>query len=87
MRHARRDPDDAEDSSVPPPERIERRILILRREPVLLDEDLARLYRVSTKALVQGVKRNRRRFPADFCFQLSPEEFESLRSQFVTSSG
>lgn len=50
----------------------------------MLDSDLARLYEVETKALVQGVKRNIERFPDDFMFQLTKEEFETLRSQFVT---
>ena len=47
--------------------------------------DLARLYEVSPKALIQAVKRNRGRFPDDFMFQLSPEEFGTLKSHFVTS--
>jgi hypothetical protein len=53
----------------------------------MLDEDLANLYGVETRALVQAVKRNLDRFPADFMFQLSPDEAESLRSQIVTSKG
>lgn len=52
----------------------------------MLDQDLASLYDVPTKALVQAVKRNPGRFPPDFMFQLSDEEFENLRSQIVTSS-
>ena len=52
----------------------------------MLDTDLAALYGVETKVLVQAVKRNLERFPADFMFQLSTEEFANLRSQFVTSS-
>jgi hypothetical protein len=65
---------------------IESRILALREQRVMLDADLALLYGVQTKVLVQAVKRNAARFPADFMFQLSPEEFANLRSQFVTSS-
>jgi hypothetical protein len=62
------------------------RILLLREQRVMLDADLADLYGVQTKVLVQGVKRNLSRFPADFMFQLSAEEFAILRSQTVTSS-
>ena len=53
----------------------------------MLDEDLAKLYEVQTKVLVQAVKRNIDRFPKDFMFQLTHEEYTALRSQFVTSSG
>ena len=69
-----------------PIERIERSILLVRGEKVLLDADLAALYGVETKVLVQAVKRNRDRFPKDFMFQLAREEFANLKSQFVTSS-
>lgn len=62
------------------------RILALREQRVMLDADLADLYGVQTKVLVQAVKRNLARFPADFMFQLSAEEFANLRSQTVTSS-
>ena len=65
---------------------IESRILALREQRVMLDSDLAELYGVPTKALVQAVKRNLARFPADFMFQLSAEEFAALRSQSVTSN-
>ena len=51
----------------------------------MLDADLAMLYRVQTKVLVQAVRRNARRFPADFMFRLTPREFQVLRSQSVTS--
>ena len=68
------------------PERIERSIYLIRGEKVLLDADLARLYGVETKALIQAMKRNRGRFPCDFMFQLSRLEFANLRSQSVTSS-
>ena len=64
---------------------IESRILSLREQRVMLDADLATLYGVETKVLVQAIKRNAERFPADFMFQLSAEEFSVLRSQFVTS--
>jgi hypothetical protein len=63
-----------------PPGRIERRIIVIRGENVMLDEDLARIYGVETRTLIQAVKRNSKRFPPDFMFQLSREEFESLRS-------
>jgi len=53
---------------------IEHRILIFRAQKIILDADLAELYGVTTKALNQAVKRNRERFPADFMFQLTPEE-------------
>ncbi len=57
-----------------------------RGRRVILDADLAELYEVKTKVLNQAVKRNSDRFPEDFMFQLSKEEFENLRSQTVTSS-
>ncbi len=63
-----------------------RSILLIRGQKVILDRDLAALYGVATKALVQAVKRNSARFPADFMFQLSSREFRNLRSQIVTSS-
>jgi hypothetical protein len=66
-------------------ERIERRVLRLRGHNVMLDEDLAALYRVDVKALNQAVKRNRDRFPSDFMFRLTARETASLRSQSVTS--
>ena len=69
-----------------PRESIEKRILVLRGEKVILSHDPARLYQTSTRALVQAVKRNIERFPADFMFQLTAEEFQNLKSQFVTSS-
>lgn len=66
---------------------IEKRILVVRKRQVMLDEDLADLYGVETRVLVQQVKRNAKRFPADFMFQLSSEEFSDLKSQSVISSG
>ena len=62
------------------------RILLLREQRVMLDADLAELYGVQTKVLVQAVKRNRVRFPQDFMLQLSADEFAALRSQSVTSN-
>ena len=63
------------------------KILLVRGRKVMLDRDLAQLYRVTTGALNQAVKRNRARFPEDFMFQLKEEEFSSLISQFVISKG
>jgi hypothetical protein len=70
--------------AVVPAERIESAILLVRGHKVMLDADLATLYSVPTKALVQAVKRNLTRFPPDFMFQLSREEATSLRSHSVT---
>jgi hypothetical protein len=67
-----------------PIERIENRILLVRGHKVLLDTDLAMLYGVPTKRFNEQVRRNAERFPRDFMFQLSPEEWDSLRSQFAT---
>jgi hypothetical protein len=67
-------------------ERIERAILMLRKQRVMLDSDLAQLYGVETKALNRAVKRNKARFPADFMFQLTEEEVEALRCHFGTSN-
>jgi hypothetical protein len=69
------------------PEQIEQAILVVRGQRVLLDSDLANLYGVLTKALNQAVRRNPERFPSDFAFLLTQQEFAILRSQFVTSSG
>lgn len=68
-------------------QRIERAILLLRGQNVLLDSELAELYGVETRVVVQAVKRNQERFPADFMFQLTSEEWDILRSQSVMSSG
>jgi ORF6N domain len=67
-----------------PAERIAKVILFLRGQKVLLDEDLAKLYGVSTKRLNEQVRRNRKRFPADFMFELTDRETAALRSQFAT---
>ncbi len=64
---------------------IQNRIYEIRGERVMLDRDLAELYEIETKALNQAVKRNIKRFPKDFMFQLTWEEFQSLRFQFETS--
>lgn len=64
---------------------IEQCIFIVRKQKVMLDSDLAKIYGVETKKLNQAVKRNINRFPQDFMFQLNFNEAEFLRSQFVTS--
>ena len=68
-----------------PVEVIEKKILLIRGEKVMLDSDLAELYKVETRTLIQAVKRNINRFPSDFMFQLNYQEVASLRSQIVTS--
>jgi len=65
---------------------IDLRILILRHQKVILDTALAELYNVPVKRLNEQIKRNRKRFPADFMFHLTPRENKSLRSQFATSN-
>ena len=74
------------DVALLPPERIERSILLIRGQKVMLDADLAALYGVETKQLVRAIKRNISRFPPDFMFQLSKDDFENLRCHFGTSS-
>ncbi len=69
-----------------PVERITQSILFIRAQKVMLDADLAALYGVDTRVLVQAVTRNGDRFPPDFMFQLTKQEFDDLRSQLVTSS-
>lgn len=76
----------AKEQSLIPSERIERSILFIRGHKVMLDADLAALYRVTTKRLNEQVGRNSDRFPEDFMFQLTKEEYAILRSQFATSS-
>jgi hypothetical protein len=76
----------AKTRSIIPLERIERGILIIRGHKVMLSHDLAALYDVEPRALVQAVKRNRERFPADFMFQLTKAEWVDLKSQTVISS-
>ena len=65
---------------------IERRIYLIRGQKVMIDSDLADLYRVETKLLNRAVQRNLGRFPEDFMFQLTADERESLRCQFGTSN-
>lgn len=65
---------------------IQRAVLRVRGQNVMLDSELASLYQVGVKVLNQAVKRNHRRFPPDFMFQLTAGEFTSLRSQIVTAS-
>jgi len=72
--------------SMIPAETIQKAIYLLRGQNVILDRDLAAMYGVPTKALKQAVKRNALRFPPDFMFVLSREEFTAWRSQFVTSN-
>ena len=66
--------------------RVERSIRYIREDKVILDIDLAELYGIETKQLIQAVKRNLDRFPADFMFQLTNQEFKDLKSQTATSS-
>jgi hypothetical protein len=73
----------ASTQSIVPVERIEKSILLIRGHKVMLDKDLADLYGVEIRVLVQAVKRNEKRFPEDFVFQLSKEEYDFLRSQIV----
>ena len=65
---------------------IEKVIHLVRGQRVMLDSDLAAIYRVTTKRLNEQLRRNRDRFPSDFAFQLTREEFTNLKSQFATSS-
>ena len=65
---------------------IERRIYVMRDQKVMLDRDLAELYGVETRVLIQAVKRNISRFPEDFMFQLTDEELKNWRSQIVMSN-
>ena len=68
-----------------PVERIASKIYLIRDLKVMLDRDLAELYQVETRVLNQAVKRNIKRFPKDFMFQLTKDEFKILKSQIVTS--
>jgi hypothetical protein len=65
---------------------IQHKIFEIRGQKVMLDFDLAQLYEIETKVLKQSIRRNLNRFPSDFMFELTPDEFTSLRSQIVTSS-
>jgi ORF6N domain len=73
-------------SKLIPIERIEQKIYLIRGQKVMLDFNLASLYEVETKYLKRQVKRNLNRFPKDFMFKLSKNEYEFLRCQFGTSS-
>ncbi len=70
-----------------PAELIEKKVLLIRGKKVMLDSHLAELYGVETKVLNQAVRRNRKRFPEDFMLELTAEEYDVLRSQFVTLKG
>lgn len=72
------------DNNIMPQKEIESRIYTIRGKQVMLDTDLASIYQVETKVFNQAIKRNAERFPENFCFQLTSEEWEVLRSQFVT---
>lgn len=74
----------SEHTRLVPVEQVERAILLVRGHKVILDSDLAHFYEVDTKALKRAVRRNQDRFPPDFMFELSVEEYQSLRSQFGT---
>ena len=73
-------------NSMRPNETVLDKIYVIRNQKVLLDRDLAQLYGIETKRLNEAVKRNLSRFPDDFMFQLNDVEFETLKSQFATSS-
>ena len=77
----------SKDTQVVALDRIASSIHVVRGRRVLLDFDLAALYGVETKVLLQAVRRNLERFPADFMFQLTADEWIPLRSQIVTSNG
>jgi hypothetical protein len=72
--------------SIVPFERIAKCIYLMRGAKVMLSHDLAELYGVETRTLVQAVKRNIERFPSDFIFQINEQEYENLKSQIVISS-
>ena len=74
-------------TDIVPVKRITDKKNLLRGKKVLMDRDLAQLYGVETQVLIQGVKRNIERFPSEFTFQLTQDEFDSLRSQIVISKG
>ena len=74
-------------SSLPPLELVTHQIKVLRGQRVIVDAELAALYGVETKRFNEAVKRNAGKFPSDFMFQQTQEEFTLLRSQFATSRG
>jgi ORF6N domain-containing protein len=69
------------------PEALAQLVFVVRGEKVMFDADLAMLYGVEARSLNQAVKRNRKRFPPDFMFQLTQKEYDTMRSQIVTTSG
>ena len=73
------------DSHLIPSEIIEKKILVIREQKIMLDKDIAELYGVPTRDLNKAIKRNIDRFPVDFVFQLNQEEFSNLKFQFGTS--
>jgi hypothetical protein len=73
-------------SSLLPLELVTHRIVVLRGQRVIVDSELAALYGVETKRFNEAVKRNTEKFPADFMFATSAQEYESLRSQIATSN-
>jgi hypothetical protein len=73
-------------TAIIPDEQVISKIYLVREQKVMLDRDLAGLYQVETRTLNQAVRRNIDRFPKDFMFQLTRQEFENLKSQIVTSS-
>ena len=79
-------PKDNELKNVVPVEIIQNKIYLIRGRKVMLDFDLALLYGVETRILIQAIKRNARRFPLDFMYQLEKDEYDFLRSQFVISN-
>jgi len=76
----------ANEMNLPLIEKIEKLIFLVRGQKIMLSTHLAGMYEVAPRVLMQAVKRNSERFPEDFMFQLSDEEFENLKSQFVISS-
>ena len=74
---------DKEGTKIIPVEQIQRRIISIRHENVMLDRDLAEIYGVETKQLKRAVRRNIRRFPPDFMFELTEEEHDLLRRQLA----
>jgi hypothetical protein len=75
-----------QDTSVALTSAVERRIFLVRRQKIMVDSDLAELYDVPTKRLNEQVRRNRKRFPADFMFRVTSAEAAALRSQIATSN-
>ena len=74
-----------EGQQLPVENKVESLIRVIRGQQVMLDRDLAELYGVETRRLNEQVKRNIERFPEDFMFQLTPNEFDNLKSQIATS--